>query len=180
MAKANYIGRIVDGDRHAPISGAKISIGLPGTELIVYTDLEGIYKFPLDFGDYNVLEGEIKVEAKNYRNYSAFLRLSPQNTDLGDIRLVSPQHQESDRKLQPSETSVASEPAVTSENSVSSENNIALPLVAAIMVVFALLVAAMTLPSSQENQPQEVPENTINFQAPLSIAKNSTVKDYFA
>ncbi|KAF3886064.1 MULTISPECIES: peptidase associated/transthyretin-like domain-containing protein [Nostocales] len=171
MAKANYIGRIVDREKHAPISGAKISIGLPGKELTVYTDLEGIYKFPLDFGNYSVLEGEIKVEAKNYKNYSAFLRLSPQNTDLGDIRLVYPHYQESDVKPQT--------PA-SSENSLSPENNIALPLVAAIMVVFALLVAAMTLPSSQENQPQEVPENTINLQAPLHIATNSVFESYFA
>ncbi|GAA6619328.1 hypothetical protein [Scytonema sp. NUACC26] len=159
MAKVTYIGRIVDREKHAPISGAKISIGLPGKELIVYTDLEGIYKFPLDFGNYSVLEGEIKVEAKNYKNSSAFLRLSPQNKDLGDIRLVYPHYQGSDRNLQ---TSVNS--------SVSSEHNIALPLVAVIMIVFALLVAAMTLPSSQDNQPQEIPENTINLQAPLNIA----------
>ncbi|KYC42130.1 hypothetical protein WA1_19225 [Scytonema hofmannii PCC 7110] len=165
MAKVNYIGRILDREKHAPIGGAKISIGLPGKELIVYTDLEGIYKFPVDFGNYSVLEGEIKVEAKNYKSYSAFLRLSPENKDLGDIRLVYPHHQESDRKLQ---TSVSS---VTSVRSESSENNIALPLVAAIMVVFALIVAAMTLPSSQENQPQEIPENTINLQAPINIAK---------
>ncbi len=162
MAKVNYIGRILDREKHAPVSGAKISIGLPGKELIVYTDLEGIYKFPVDFGNYSVLEGEIKVEAKNYKSYSAFLRLSPENKDLGDIRLIYPHHQESDRKLQTS---------VSSASSVSSENNIALPLVAAIMVVFALIVAAMTLPSSQENQPQEIPENTINLQAPLNIAK---------
>jgi ABC-type Na+ efflux pump permease subunit len=168
MAKVTYIGRIVDREKHAPISNAKISIGLPGKELIVYTDLEGIYKFSLDFGN-SVLEGEIRVEAKNYKTYSAFLRLSPQNKDLGDIRLVYPHYQGSDRNLQ---TSVNS--------SASSESNIALPLVAVIMIVFALLVAAMTLPSSQDDRPQEIPENTINLQAPLNISGVLVFEGYCA
>ncbi|GAB1544274.1 hypothetical protein NUACC21_69500 [Scytonema sp. NUACC21] len=168
MTKVNYIGRILDTEKQAPINGAKVSIGLPGEELVVYTDLEGIYKFPIDFGNCSVLEGEIKIEAKGYKTYSAFIRLSPQNKDLGDIRLVYPHHQESGKGGE------------NSENSEDSENNIALPIVAAIMVVFALIVAALTLPSPQESPQQEIPENSINLPASLNFSKNNFLESYFA
>lgn len=148
----HYLGRVLDREKQAPISGAKILINLPGYSRVVYSDLEGIYKFQVPFGDSNVLEGEITIEAKGYKTYYSFIRLFYDQRDLGDIQLVSPHFQET-------------------ENHENNQN--LLTLVAAIMIVLALIVAALTLPPPQEIPPQETPDTPINLQKSLTISRKS-------
>ncbi len=159
MAAINYIGRVLDREKQAPISGAKVSINLPGSSVVVYSDLEGIYKFQVPFDDSNVLEGEITIEAKGYKTYSSFIRLLPDDRDIGDIRLVSP-HNVSPHNVSPH------------DQEVENQDNL-LPIFAAIMVVLALIVAALTLPPPQETPPLEIPDNRINLQQVLPLSVNS-------
>ena len=159
MAAINYIGRVLDREKQAPISGAKVSINLPGSSVVVYSDLEGIYKFQVPFDDSNVLEGEITIEAKGYKTYSSFIRLLPDDRDIGDIRLVYP-HNVSPHNVSPH------------DQEVENQDNL-LPIFAAIMVVLALIVAALTLPPPQETPPLEIPDNRINLQQVLPLSVNS-------
>ena len=164
MAAINYIGRVLDREKQAPISGAKVSINLPGSSVVVYSDLEGIYKFQVPFDDSNVLEGEITIEAKGYKTYSSFIRLLPDDRDIGDIRLVYP-HNVSAHNVSPHNVS-------PHDQEVENQDNL-LPIFAAIMVVLALIVAALTLPPPQETPPLEIPDNRINLQQVLPLSVNS-------
>jgi hypothetical protein len=164
MAAINYIGRVLDREKQAPISGAKVSINLPGSSVVVYSDLEGIYKFQVPFDDSNVLEGEITIEAKGYKTYSSFIRLLPDDRDIGDIRLVYP-HNVSPHNVSPHNVS-------PHDQEVENQDNL-LPIFAAIMVVLALIVAALTLPPPQETPPLEIPDNRINLQQVLPLSVNS-------
>ncbi|MEI2579229.1 carboxypeptidase-like regulatory domain-containing protein [Scytonema sp. PRP1] len=174
MAAINYIGRVLDREKQAPISGAKVSLNLPGYSVVVYSDLEGIYKFQVPFDDSNVLEGEITIEAKGYKTYSSFIRLLPDDRDIGDIRLVYPHnvspHNVSPHNVSPHNVSPHNVHPHTQE--VENQDNL-LPIIAAIMVVLALIVAALTLPPPQETPPPETPDNLINLQQPLPLSVNS-------
>ncbi|MGH2413654.1 MAG: carboxypeptidase-like regulatory domain-containing protein, partial [Microcystaceae cyanobacterium] len=92
----HYLGRVIDREKQAPISGAKISVHLSGSSRVIYSDLEGIYKFQVLFGSSSVREGEITIEAKGYKTYHSFIRLLPDETDIGDIRLVNYHYQEAE------------------------------------------------------------------------------------
>ncbi|BAZ22830.1 hypothetical protein NIES4073_37180 [Kalymmatonema gypsitolerans NIES-4073] len=164
MAAINYIGRVLDREKQAPISGAKVSMNLPGSSVVIYSDLEGIYKFQVPFDDRNVLEGEITIEAKGYKTYSSFIRLLPDDRDIGDIRLVYP-HNVSPRNVSPHNVQPHAQ-------EVENQDNL-LPIIAAIMVVLALIVAAVTLPPPQETPPLETPDNLINLQQVLPLSVNS-------
>ena len=145
----HYIGRVLDKEKQAPLSGAKITIHVPGSSVIVYSDLEGIYKFKVPFDDNSVVEGEITIEATGYKSYYSFIRLLPSQRDIGDIKLVYPHYPE-----------------------VENNDNL-LPFFAAIMVILALIVTALTLPPPQEMPPLETPDNRINLQQQLHFSVNS-------
>jgi hypothetical protein len=142
----HYLGRVLDREKQAPISGTKVLINLPGYSRVVYSDLEGIYRFQVPFDDNNVLEGEITIEAKDYKTYYSFIRLYPDERDLGDIRLILPHAQEPDK------------------------NDSLLTIIAGIMIVLALIVAALTLPPPQEIPPQETPDTQSNLQKQIYIS----------
>ncbi|NMG05893.1 carboxypeptidase-like regulatory domain-containing protein [Brasilonema sp. UFV-L1] len=148
----HYLGRVIDREKQAPISGAKISIHLLGSSRVVYSDLEGIYNFEVPFGDHSVREGEITIEAKGYKTYRSFIRLLPDDTDIGDIRLVDSHDQEAE----------------------SSENLIT--IIATIVIVLALIVAALNLPTPQETPPLETPDNRINLQKPFHLSSKLVLK----
>ncbi|MBW4633315.1 MAG: hypothetical protein KME30_15890 [Iphinoe sp. HA4291-MV1] len=147
----HYLGRVLDREKQAPISGAKISIHLSSYSRIVYSDLEGIYKFQVPFDNSSVLEGEIKIEADGYKTYHSSIRLLPNERDFGDIRLLS---------------SLVSSYYQNAEN----HDNL-LPIIAAIMIVLALIVAALTLPPPQETPPLETPDTRINLQQQLNVSQ---------
>ncbi|ARV57929.1 hypothetical protein BZZ01_04120 [Nostocales cyanobacterium HT-58-2] len=152
----HYLGRVLDREKQAPISGAKVSIHLPGFSRVVYSDLEGIYKFPISFGNSRVLEGEITIEVKGYKTYSSFIKLLPNERDLGDIQLVPPHFQLISPHVQETEN-----------------NDNLLPVIAALMVVLALIVAVLTLPPPQETPPLERPDTRINLLQPFNVSKKS-------
>lgn len=134
----NYIGRVLDREKQAPISGAKVSLNFLDTSLVVFSDLEGIYKFKVKFGGNNILEGKITIEANGYKTFNSLIVLLPNKRDIGDIRLVYPNAVE-----------------IIYPKSESSSN--LLLIIAAIIVGLALIVAALTIP-----QPQETPVKTRN------------------
>ncbi|MDJ0615585.1 MAG: carboxypeptidase-like regulatory domain-containing protein [Calothrix sp. MO_192.B10] len=84
----SYTGRVIDQRRQAPISGARVSFTSEATTIFTYTDIEGIYQLFINSTDTNTLRGELTIEAQGYRNYQSVIQLSPQQTELGDIRLL--------------------------------------------------------------------------------------------
>ncbi|MBW4627489.1 MAG: hypothetical protein KME49_18800 [Brasilonema octagenarum HA4186-MV1] len=153
----HYLGRVLDREKQAPISGAKVLINLSGYSCVVYSDLEGIYHFKVPFDNHNVFEGEITIEAKGYKTYYSFMRLYPDERDLGDIRLVYPHsHQEQEK------------------------NDNLLTIIAGIMIVLALIVAALTLPPPQETPPQETPDTRINLQQNIYFSSQPAVIQGFS
>ncbi|MDJ0734305.1 MAG: carboxypeptidase-like regulatory domain-containing protein [Nostocaceae cyanobacterium] len=87
--QVNYIGRVIDQYRQAPISRAKITLTLnDATPIVTYTDLEGIYRFTVNYRERSSIQGTLTIEADGYRIYESSIRLSPDKNDLGDIRLL--------------------------------------------------------------------------------------------
>ena len=153
----HYLGRVLDREKQAPISGAKVLINLSGYSCVVYSDLEGIYQFKVPFDNNSVLEGEITIEAKGYKTYYSFMRLYPDERDLGDIRLVHPHsHQQQEN------------------------NDNLLTIIAGIMIVLALIVAALTLPPPQETPHQETPDTRINLQQNIHFSSHPAVVKGFS
>ncbi|MDJ0674810.1 MAG: carboxypeptidase regulatory-like domain-containing protein [Calothrix sp. MO_167.B42] len=91
----SYTGRIIDQRRQAPISGAKVSFNSEEISIFTYTDIEGIYRLFINSTDTNALQGELIVEAEGYRNYQYPIQLSPEQTELRDIRLLGVDEEDS-------------------------------------------------------------------------------------
>jgi hypothetical protein len=140
------IGRVIDQKKQAPISGAKVSLNFPNSSYVVYTDLEGIYIFTLNFGDYDFLQGQIKIEANGYSNYNSFIQLSPAHKDIGDIQLVYPDTEMSD---------------------------ISLPIVLAFLISIAVILTALFIPllqKSPQERPVKIRNSLINISRPFNSA----------
>jgi hypothetical protein len=90
----NYIGRVIDYRKQAPISGAKVSLRSNEISLTSYTDLEGIYKFQISPDKSKNVRAEIYIEASGYRPYRGLINLAADQKDLGDIRLGAPNNQQ--------------------------------------------------------------------------------------
>ena len=87
--KKNYVGRIVDWSKQAPIRAAKVTFeNNDGTSIVCYTDLEGIYRFSAKPDSNGVIQGQITVEANGYQTYKTSMKLSEDNKDFGDITIV--------------------------------------------------------------------------------------------
>ncbi|WP_035139481.1 carboxypeptidase-like regulatory domain-containing protein [Fischerella sp. PCC 9605] len=138
-----YLGRVLDQKKHAPISGAKVSLNYEGHSVSTYTDLEGIYRLTVNFNNSNYLQGQLSIQANGYKSYNSFIKLSPKQKDLGDVRLVEPN------------SNLASYSNIGSSSNFSSqsqnENFIPLPLIIAIMIVMFLIMAIAIKPSPQKN-----------------------------
>jgi hypothetical protein len=134
----NFLGRVVDQHKQAPISGAKILLNFPGTPSVVYSDLEGIYRFTAKFNGSSSLNGQITIEAKGYRTYESFIELLPDKKDLGDIRLVSRN--------------------VESGTITSNDSSMLILIAVAILTALSLLVLVATKPSNQYSVPEETPQ----------------------
>ena len=87
-ASITYTGRVIDQRRQAPICGARVSLTSDNVTIFTYTDIEGIYRLVIYSRDTNIQRGELSIEAEGYRNYKSFIELSPQHTELRDIRLT--------------------------------------------------------------------------------------------
>ncbi|GEM_PF-3436887 len=89
--KVNYIGRVVDWNKRAPIRAAKVIFdNNDGNSIVSYTDLEGLYRFSANPDNNGVLQGEITVEANGYQTYKSNIKSSVGKKDLGDITLDKP------------------------------------------------------------------------------------------
>ena len=97
----NFLGRVLDQEKQAPISGVKVLLNFPGAPPVVYTDLEGIYRFPVKFDSSSSFKGELTIEAKGYKTYNSFIELLPNKKDLGDIRLLRPDSKTGEIQLIP-------------------------------------------------------------------------------
>ncbi|MEO1378375.1 MAG: hypothetical protein AAFW70_29725, partial [Cyanobacteria bacterium J06635_10] len=86
--KVNYIGRVIDRRKRAPIRAAKVTLDNNGNSIVSYTDLEGIYRFSANPDNNGILEGQITVEANGYQTYKSDITSPADKKDLGDIILV--------------------------------------------------------------------------------------------
>jgi hypothetical protein len=82
-----YSGRVIDAETQLPIAGAKVILDLIQLPTIVYTDSEGIFRFPLATA--GNLNSQVRVEANGYRVYTRNITISPETKVLEDIRLDS-------------------------------------------------------------------------------------------
>ncbi|MGD1911162.1 MAG: hypothetical protein ACFB2X_09980 [Rivularia sp. (in: cyanobacteria)] len=86
--KVNYIGRVIDRSKQAPIRAAKVTLELDGNSIVSYTDLEGIYRFSAKPDNNGILQGQITIEANSYQTYKSEITSPADKKDLGDIILV--------------------------------------------------------------------------------------------
>ena len=84
----HYLGRVIDGKTFSPIHGAKIALDLQGAPPIVYTDSEGIFRFPLTFAGSSI-SGRVRIEADGYQNYDRIINLSAAETNMEDFLLAA-------------------------------------------------------------------------------------------
>ncbi len=167
----NFLGRVLDQEKQAPISGVKVLLNFPGAPPVVYTDLEGIYRFPVKFDSSSSLKGELTIEAKGYKTHNSFIELLPNNKDIGDIRLLRPDSKTGDIQLirPDSKTRV-----LTSTKTESS--SMLLPIIVAVMTGLAILIAVAIKPLPQA-EPQEIPVKirTYHIKKPHKSFKTSSL-----
>lgn len=88
--KTNYIGRIVDGSKQAPIRAAKVVFqNNDGNSTVSYSDIEGIFRFSSNTDKDGGLQGQITVEANGYKIYKSYINSPENKQDLGDIILAT-------------------------------------------------------------------------------------------
>ncbi|BAZ39249.1 hypothetical protein NIES4101_52010 [Calothrix sp. NIES-4101] len=151
MAKKNtinYIGRVIDYEKQAPIRGAKVSLNTDEISLVSYTDLEGIYRFQVNPDKAKDVRGQISVEASGYRPYQYSIWLSSDKKDLGDVRLGD---------FGGSNTSIASNSSSTSRNNSSSNSNSNLIAIAAIIMIAFFIFVSLSMRNS--NRGDDIDDN---------------------
>lgn len=142
----NFVGRVLDYQKQAPIRGAKVTLTTDDLSLVSYTDLEGIYKFQVSPDKAKDVRGEITVEGSGYKTYNSYLNLSSSRKDLGDIRMGSPHGSQPIYQSNQSNQS-------NSPTSSSSDAHL-LPLIAVIMIALFLLISL-----SIRSTPRRTPVN---------------------
>ncbi len=152
----NFLGRVVDQQKQAPISGAKVLLNFPGTPPVVYTDLEGIYRFTVKPHSNSSIQGKITIEAKGYRSYESSIKLLPDKKDLGDIRLLK-----SDSEVRtPTLLIESSSSSNSSSSSSSNSSSMLILIIVALMTVLAITVVVFTKRSPPQEVPVEIPVET--------------------
>lgn len=141
----NYIGRVIDYRKEAPIRGAKVSLKTDDISLTSYTDLEGIYKFQISPDKCKNVRAEIIVEASGSKSYRSSINLAPDKKDLGDIRLGAPDNQQT--ILQSNQQSSQQ----SSRQSKSNKSDLT-PVIAVIIIAFFILLS-LALRSSPRRSP---------------------------
>lgn len=144
----NYIGRVIDYRKEAPIRGAKVSLRTDDISLTSYTDLEGIYKFQISPDKCKNVRAEILVEASGYNSYRSSINLAPDKKDLGDIRLGAPNNQQT--ILQSNQQSSQQNNQQSSRHK--SNKSDLTPVIAVIIIAFFILLS-LALRSSPRRSP---------------------------
>ena len=179
----NFIGRVLDQEKQAPISGVKVLLNFPGAPPVVYTDLEGIYRFPVKCDSSSSFKGELTIEAKGYKTHNSFIELLPNKKDLGDIRLLRPDSKTGDIQLLRPDSKTGdiqllrpdSKTRVLTSTKTESSSML-LPIIVAVMTGLAILVAVAIKPLPQA-EPQEIPVKirTYHIKKPHKSFKNSSL-----
>ncbi len=175
--KANYIGRVVDWSKQAPISAAKVTFdGNEGNSVASYSDIEGIYRFTAITDSKGVLQGQITVEANGYQTHKSKINSPGDKHDLGDITLVG---STSSVTPQPtarhtpntSSTSDRNNTSSTSDrNNTSNRNNTnnsdtdqLIPILIALMVTFFTFTTFAVVSAIRKERFNDRRDNYINF-----------------
>jgi hypothetical protein len=111
--KKKFVGRISDGTTGENIRGAKVSLEGYEVPLVIYTDSEGVFSFPLNDPNKEI---RIRVETDRYENFD--LRVTPANIEgIQEIRLtqarpvlVSPNPSRSNPAISPPPGSTSTTP----------------------------------------------------------------------
>ncbi|BAZ12445.1 hypothetical protein NIES4071_42760 [Calothrix sp. NIES-4071] len=140
----NFIGRVIDYRKEAPIRGAKVSLKTDDISLNSYTDLEGIYKFQISPDKSKNVRAEIFVEASGYKLYRGLINLAPDKKDLGDIRLGAPSNQQ---------TVLQNNQQNNQQNSRQSKSNKSdlTPVITVIIIAFFILLSLAVRSSPRRN-----------------------------
>jgi preprotein translocase subunit SecG len=151
----NYIGRIIDYEKQAPIRGAKVSLKTDEMSLTSHTDLEGIYRFQINPDKAKNVQGQITVEASGYRPYQYSIWLSSDQKDLGDVRLGDSGG---------SNTSLASNSSSNNSSSSSSRNsnNNIIAIITIIMIGFFIFISQSIRSPNQDDDNNDSRRNSPN------------------
>jgi hypothetical protein len=187
--KANYIGRVVDWSKQAPIRAAKVIFDdNQGNSAVSYSDIEGIYRFGANPDNNGVLQGDITVEANGYQTHKSKISLPRDKRDLGDITLVggtssetpqpnvsnTPDEPSRSTTLTPSNTATTpstptpSNTANTTNNSNSNNTNNSdtdrlIPILIALMVTFFTFTTFAIVSAIRKERFNDRQNNYINF-----------------
>ena len=192
--KANYIGRVVDWSKQAPIRAAKVIFNdNKGNSVVSYSDIEGIYRFTANTDNNGVLQGEITVEANGYQTHFSKINLSGDKRDLGDTTLVggttsltpepnvshTPSTSTTPNTSSTSDTPTTSTTSNTNRNNSSNSNNTnnsdtdqLIPILIALMVTFFTFTTFAIVSAIRKERFNDRRENYINFrQLPIHQVK---------
>ena len=184
--KANYIGRIVDWSKQAPIRSAKVIFeNKDGDSVVSNSDIEGIYRFTTNTDSNGVLQGQITVEANGYQTHKSYISFGKDKHDLGDITLVggiskvTPQPNVSNtstRPSKPSSTSSSTDSTDRNNNNRSSTSNSdtdkLIPILIALMVTFFTFTTFAIVSAIRKERFNDRPNNLINYrELPIYQAK---------
>ncbi|MEM9924470.1 MAG: hypothetical protein AAF915_12085 [Cyanobacteria bacterium P01_D01_bin.50] len=168
--KVNYLGRVIDRGKQAPIRAAKVTLDNNGNSIVSYTDLEGIYRFSANPDNDGILQGQITVEANGYQTYKSDITSPADKKDLGDIILVrgdNTTHTEdvkdtSSKNDNSSTTSSSSSNNNTTNNRNNNEADKLIPILLVLMAVF-FTFTTFAIVSSIRRERLNRRNNYINF-----------------
>jgi hypothetical protein len=178
--KANYIGRVVDWSKQAPIRAAKVIFeNNDGNSLVSYSDIEGIYRFTTNTNNNGVLQGQIIVEANGYQTHKSKINSPGDKHDLGDITLVgSTSHAtpQPNTSHTPNTSSTLSTLSTSNTSSSSNKNNSSnrnntnnsdtdqlIPILIALMVTFFTFTTFAIVSAIRKERFNDRRDNYINF-----------------
>ncbi len=177
--KANFIGRVIDWSKQAPIRAAKVIFdGNDGNSVVSYSDIEGIYRFTAITDSKGVLQGQITVEANGYQTHKSKINSPGDKRDLGDITLVG---STSSVTPQPSVSHTSSTSSTSDKNNPSNRNNTnnsdtdqLIPILIALMVTFFTFTTFAIVSAIRKERFNDRRDNYINFrQLPINQVKGS-------
>jgi len=181
--KANYIGRVVDWSKQAPIRAAKVIFeNNDGDSVISYSDIEGIYRFTTSIDSRGVLQGEITVEANGYQTHKSYINSAEDKHDLGDITLVggtsrvTPQRNVSNTSSSSSSSNASNASSTPRSTDSTNRNNIPrsnntnnsdtdqlIPILIALMVTFFTFTTFAIVSAIRKERFNDRRNNFINF-----------------
>jgi hypothetical protein len=79
-----FVGRIINKNTEEKVRGAKVSMESEGVPPVAYSDMEGVFSFPVNDPNKEI---RLRIEADQYENFD--LRVTPaKNQGIQDVRLT--------------------------------------------------------------------------------------------